>query len=106
VTRRQLAKIATRQKVLEAAKSAFETHGYEAATIRWIALAAGMSTGAVFANFKDKGELYAEIYDHPPISPEVGARLMRAARELLRSNPEVAGARALAAAVTLTGVRA
>ena len=60
-TRRALAKQQTRAKVLAAARELFSTQGYEGATIRDIAAAAGMSTGAVFANFADKSELFREI---------------------------------------------
>src|SRR3954451_12149683 len=59
--RRALAKQQTRQKVLAAARRLFSEEGYEGATIRDIAAAAGMSTGAVFANFSDKSDLFREI---------------------------------------------
>jgi len=61
LNRRQAAKIRTRQKVLEAARSLFAERGYEPATIRDIAKGAGMSTGAVFANFQDKAELFETV---------------------------------------------
>lgn len=60
-TRRALAKQQTRMKVLAAARRLFSEHAYEGATIRDIAAAAGMSTGAVFANFSDKSDLFREI---------------------------------------------
>jgi len=60
-TRRALAKQQTRLKVLAAARRLFSEEGYEGATIRDIAAAAGMSTGAVFANFTDKSDLFREI---------------------------------------------
>lgn len=60
-TRRTLAKQQTRAKVLAAARKLFSEQGYEGATIRDIAGAAGMSTGAVFANFTDKSDLFREI---------------------------------------------
>jgi AcrR family transcriptional regulator len=60
-TRRALAKQQTRAKVLAAARRLFSEHGYEGATIRDIAAEAGMSTGAVFANFSDKSDLFREI---------------------------------------------
>lgn len=61
LTRRAMAKQQTRQKVLEAAREMFIERGYEGATIRDIARAAGMSTGAVFASFTDKPELFDAI---------------------------------------------
>lgn len=56
------AKRFTREKILQAARRMFIEYGYEAATIREIANAAGMSTGAVFSNFADKSELFEEIF--------------------------------------------
>lgn len=74
--RRALAKASTYQKILEAAAGLFAAEGgYEAATTRSIAKAAGMSTGAVFAHFPDKATLYRAIYGHAPISPEQGRSL-------------------------------
>jgi AcrR family transcriptional regulator len=61
LTRRALAKQQTREKVLQAAREMFIERGYDGATIRDIARAAGMSTGAVFASFTDKPELFDAI---------------------------------------------
>ncbi|MFC0634124.1 TetR family transcriptional regulator [Brevundimonas balnearis] len=61
LNRRQAAKVRTRGKVMEAARGLFAERGYEAATIRDIARGAGMSTGAVFANFQDKAELFEAV---------------------------------------------
>ncbi len=61
LTRRALAKLQTRQRVLNAAKALFTERGYDGATIRDIAAAAGMSTGAVFASFSDKSDLFNEV---------------------------------------------
>jgi AcrR family transcriptional regulator len=60
-TQRALAKQRTREKILASAKDLFTEKGYEGATIRDIASAAGMSTGAVFASFTDKSDLFNEI---------------------------------------------
>src|SRR5690606_7778816 len=62
LNRRQAAKVRTRQKVLDAARTLFAERGYDAATIRDIAKGAGMSTGAVFANFQDKAELFEAVF--------------------------------------------
>ncbi len=61
LNRRQVAKQRTRGKVVEAARKLFAQRGYDAATIRDIAREAGMSTGAVFANFQDKSELFDTV---------------------------------------------
>jgi AcrR family transcriptional regulator len=58
---RALAKQRTRERVIAAARRLFTELGYEGATIRQIAQAAGMSTGAVFASFPDKEALFEEI---------------------------------------------
>jgi AcrR family transcriptional regulator len=58
---RALAKQRTREKITAAARVLFAERGYEGATIRDIAKAAGMSTGAVFASFTDKSDLFTEI---------------------------------------------
>ncbi|WP_225910349.1 TetR/AcrR family transcriptional regulator [Brevundimonas pondensis] len=80
LNRRQHAKAVTRQKVLDAAENLFGTVGYKAATIRGIAKDAGMSTGAVFANFEDKDALYLAIHGHPALTPEQGLHLAAALR--------------------------
>jgi AcrR family transcriptional regulator len=61
LTRRAIAKQQTRRRVLAAARRLFGEFGYERATIRDIAAAADMSTGAVFASFTDKADLFREI---------------------------------------------
>jgi AcrR family transcriptional regulator len=58
---RTVAKQRTREKIVAAAAALFSERGYEGATIRDIAKAAGMSTGAVFASFSDKSDLFGEI---------------------------------------------
>src|ERR1044072_3472300 len=60
-TRRAENKARTRQKVLESAKRLFMQRGYEGATMRDIAADAGLSTGALFANFTDKADLFNEV---------------------------------------------
>jgi AcrR family transcriptional regulator len=71
LNRRQVAKAATRQKVMDAAAALF-ADGYGSATIRDIAKAAGMSTGAVFANFTDKADLWRQVMGtEPPVETSV-----------------------------------
>ena len=60
-SQRALAKRHTREKVLAAGKRLFAERGYDGATIRDIAGLAGMSTGAIFASFADKSDLFGEI---------------------------------------------
>lgn len=58
---RAAAKARTRRKLIEAAKQLFMERGYEGATVRDIAASAGLSTGAVFASFSDKAELFNDV---------------------------------------------
>lgn len=61
LTRRAMAKQRTRERLLDAARKLFAERGYEAATVRDIAAAADLSTGAVFASFSDKADLFTEV---------------------------------------------
>ena len=83
LNRRQQAKIATRAKLLETARRLWAEPGtYEATTMRVIAKAAGLSTGAIFANWPGKVELWREAmgYEPPRDSAEVRALLRRMAQ--------------------------
>lgn len=60
-TLRGARKQATRQRVLDAARELFEQVGYEEATIRAIAKAAGVSVGSVFSNFRSKSHVLTEV---------------------------------------------
>jgi AcrR family transcriptional regulator len=70
--RRQQNKAMTRARVLAAATERFAQVGYEQATLRAIAAAAGLSTGSVFGNWPDKAALYREAHGHDPLTPEQG----------------------------------
>lgn len=80
LNRRQQAKAATRQQVMDAAKNLFDTVGYKAATMRGIAASASISTGAINANFEGKDALYLAIHGHPALTPEQGLHLAAALR--------------------------
>jgi AcrR family transcriptional regulator len=75
MTRRALAKQRTRQRLLAAAKRLVTERGYEAATVRDIASAADLSTGAVFASFSDKADLFNEVIlaDHAALAEQMDA---------------------------------
>jgi len=60
-TLREARKQATRRRVLDAARDLFEQVGYEEATIRAIAKAAGVSVGSVFSSFRSKSHVLAEV---------------------------------------------
>ena len=54
-------KLATRQRVLDAARDLFDEVGYEAATIRTIADRAGVAVGSVFTTFSSKAEILSQV---------------------------------------------
>src|ERR1700754_3280339 len=51
----------TRAKLLEAARSLIREKGYEHATLDAIAERAGMTTGAIYGNFKNRDELFMAL---------------------------------------------
>jgi AcrR family transcriptional regulator len=60
-TRRDLAREETRRKILEAGANLFSERGWEATTLRDVAKAAGLSTGALFVSYANKAELFVEV---------------------------------------------
>jgi AcrR family transcriptional regulator len=84
---RSQAKLKTRRRVLEAARQLFMERGYEEATIRDIASAAGLSTGAVFASFVDKSDLFkqvmAEDFDRQMVASQEAANADTSLEEAL-----------------------
>ena len=60
-TRREAMKLATRQRVLDAARDLFTEQGYAATTIREIAVRAEVSTGSVFTTFESKEDILSTI---------------------------------------------
>ncbi len=71
---RAAGKARSRSRLLQAARHLFAEHGYEGATMREIAAAAGLSTGAVFASFSDKADLFNAVLIE---DSDVQGRLMR-----------------------------
>ena len=71
LTRRQTARAATRAKALAAARHLFLNSGYFDTTLRNIAARMAMSTGAVFANFQDKEQLWREAVGGPAPDPRL-----------------------------------
>jgi AcrR family transcriptional regulator len=58
---RSARKLATRDRVLSAARDLFDAVGYEPATIRAIATRAGVSVGSVFTTFSSKAEILSHV---------------------------------------------
>lgn len=60
---------ATKQSLLELAKAEFLEKGYSEASVRSIAKAAGLTTGALFRYFPDKESVFAALVD--PVAKEM-----------------------------------
>ncbi len=52
----------TRARILDAARRKFAAHGYESASNRALADAAGLTTGAIYHYFSSKTEIYTAVY--------------------------------------------
>src|ERR1700751_4163811 len=63
----------TRMQLLEAARSLIRERGHEHTTLEAIAERAGMTTGAIYGNFKNRDELFVALGQTywPPNKPEV-----------------------------------
>jgi AcrR family transcriptional regulator len=63
----------TRAKLLEAARALIREKGYEQTTLEDIAERAGMTTGAIYGNFKNRHDLFLALGQAywPPIKPRV-----------------------------------
>jgi AcrR family transcriptional regulator len=98
----------TRAKLLAAARELIREQGFERTTLREVARRAGMTSGAIYGNFRDRDELFIALADAywPPLKPQFAANapfaeLMRGlADALIEALPE----RRLAAAGRLTGM--
>lgn len=80
----------TREKLLEAAADVFSRQGYDRAGVAEIARAAGLSTGAIYAHYASKAELFAatlEAYGRTHYKALIGTGAVRDVTEFL----EVAG---------------
>ena len=76
---RQLARERTRTKILAAAKILFTRHAYATVTIRMLANEIQMSTGAIFANFADKADVWRAAME---CEPPLDGPIVRAAHEM------------------------
>ena len=63
----------TRAKLLEAARALLREKGHEQTTLEEIAQRAGMTTGAIYGNFKNRDDLFIALGQTywPPIAPRV-----------------------------------
>lgn len=60
-TRRQARGDETRQAILDAAREVFVAEGYEGASIRKVAQAAGYAHGTIYLHFRDKDDLLYQL---------------------------------------------
>jgi AcrR family transcriptional regulator len=72
----------TEARILDAASRVFVADGYERATIRAVASAAGVDAGLVMHYFGSKQELYRRVIDAAPV-PEVSGTPAEAAEQIL-----------------------
>lgn len=98
----------TRAALLAAAREVIREKGYARTTLEEVASRAGMTTGAIYGNFRNRAELFialAEAY-WPPIQPRVaaGANTSQAMRALAAATIEAIPDRATAAVGRLSGL--
>ena len=98
----------TRAALLEAARALIREKGYERTTLDAVAQRAGMTTGAIYGNFKNREELFIALGQTywAPVKPRVkpGATFAEAMRALAEATLEVIPERTAAAVGRLTGL--
>jgi AcrR family transcriptional regulator len=98
----------TRGRLLEAARELVREKGYEKTTLQDVARRAGMTSGAIYGNFKNRNELFialAEVY-WAPIKPRfrLGSSFAEKMRALAEATIAAIPDRRLAAVGRLTGM--
>ncbi|HLK63582.1 MAG TPA: TetR/AcrR family transcriptional regulator [Bryobacteraceae bacterium] len=98
----------TRSRLLEAARSLIREKGYEHTTLEAIAERAGMTTGAIYGNFKNRDELFISLGQTywAPIKPHVqpGSSFPEIMRALADATLAAIPDRSTAAVGRLTGL--
>jgi AcrR family transcriptional regulator len=98
----------TREALLEAARALVRERGYEQTTLEQVARRAGMTTGAIYGNFKNRGELFVALGQKywAPVAPRVapGATFAGAMRALAEAALAAVDDRTPAAVGRLTGL--
>lgn len=72
-----------RDRILAAASAAFGTHGYDGASVRAIAAAAGVDPALIHHYFGSKSDLFAQVVGSPVQPGRVIARVLDGPRETL-----------------------
>jgi AcrR family transcriptional regulator len=98
----------TRAKLLEAARELIRERGYERATLQAVAERAGMTSGAIYGNFKNRDDLFmalAGVY-WAPIQPDIrpGTTFAQKMRAIAAATVAVIPDRQVAAAGRLGGL--
>lgn len=98
----------TRAALLDAARALIREHGYERTTMEAVARRAGMTTGAIYGNFKNREELFIALglAYWRPIAPAVppGATFAQALRAIAEATLAAVEERAPVAVGRLTGL--
>src|SRR5499426_682350 len=98
----------TRAALLEAARALVREKGYERTTLEAVATRAGMTTGAIYGNFKNRDELFIALGQTywAPVAPKVkpGATFAEAMRALATATLAAVEERQSAAVGRLTGL--
>lgn len=98
----------TRAALLEAARALVREQGYARTTLEAVAARAGMTTGAIYGNFRNRAELFTALGDAywPPIKPKValGATFADAMRAMAIATIAAMPDRSVAAVGRLTGM--
>ena len=98
----------TRAALLEAARALIREKGHERTTLEAVARRAGMTTGAIYGNFKNRDDLFIALGQAywPPIAPRVppGATFAEAMRALATATLAAVDSRAQVAVGRLTGI--
>src|SRR3954449_6228668 len=98
----------TRAALLEAARTLIRERGYERTTLEKVAKRAGMTTGAIYGNFKNRDELFIALGQTywAPIAPKIGpgATFAEAMHALAKATLAAVDDRAPAAIGRLTGL--
>ena len=98
----------TRAALLEAARALVREKGHAKTTLEEVAARAGMTTGAIYGNFRNRDELFIALADAywPPIKPRVppGATFAEAMRAMAAATIAALPDRSAVAVGRLTGI--
>ncbi len=98
----------TRAALLDAARALIREKGFERTTLEEVARRAGMTTGAIYGNFKNRDELFVALGQKfwAPVKPELkpGATFSDAMHAMARATLAAVDERRSAAVGRLTGL--